>query len=131
MSIPDRRRWLTQHQEGRLRYPTSRGPRALAMTYVVAGDYILVRIPEFNPAAGYASGQQVEFQVPHGNGEICVRGRAETAEPAQVRLLQQTRFLEHWPAGVNSRVLCLPLSDVTHIGPLATEAASFGAVGVA
>jgi hypothetical protein len=131
MSIPDRRRWLTQHHEGRLRYRTGRGPRALAMTYVVAGDYILVRIPEFNPAAGYASGQQIEFQVPHGNSDICVRGRAETAGPAHVRLLQQTRFLEHWPAGVRSRVLCLPLSDVTHIEPPVTEAANFGAVGVA
>ena len=77
MSVPNRRRWLTQHHEGRLRYRTGRGPRALAMTYVVAGDYILLKIPEYNPAAGYASGQRIEFDVPHGDGDIRVRGRAK------------------------------------------------------
>jgi hypothetical protein len=30
-----------------------------------------------------------------GNGDICVRGRAETAGPAHVGLLQQTRFVSH------------------------------------
>lgn len=113
MLVPDRRRWLTRHHEGRLRYPTGRGPRALAITYVVAGNYILLKIPEYNPVAGYASGQQVELAVPHGDGDLCVRGQAQTPGPGQAHLLRQARFPEHWPEGVHTRVLCLPLSDVT------------------
>jgi hypothetical protein len=94
------------------------------MTYVVAGDYILVKIPEYNQAAGYACNQQVELEVPHGDGDICVRGRARAAGPAHSRLLQQTSFPEHWPEGVHTKVLCLPLSDVTHIEPPVTAPAS-------
>ena len=87
------------------------------MTYLVAGNYIFLKIPEYNPAAGYASGQQVALEVPHGDGAICVRGRARAAGPRHAHLLQQARFPEHWPEGVRARVLCLPLSNVSHIEP--------------
>jgi hypothetical protein len=115
MSVAERRRWLRQHDEGRLRYRTGRGPRALAMTYVVAGDYIVVKVPEYSPVAGYASGQQIEFGVPHDNGEICVRGRAQIIGSRYPHRQHQLHFPGDWPAGVRHRVLRLPLSDLTYI----------------
>lgn len=126
MSVLDRRRWLTRHHEGRLLYRTGCGPRALAITYVVAGDYVLIKIPEYNPVAGYASGQQVELAVPHGDGDLWVRGQARPPGPGHARLLEQAEFPEGWPEGVRTHVLCILLSDVTQSEAQGTAPADSG-----
>ena len=50
------RRWLQEHHEGRLGYLSGRGPRSVVVSYAVADDEILMRVPDYNDIAQYAPG---------------------------------------------------------------------------
>jgi hypothetical protein len=110
-SRKDRRR-LSRHQEGRIHYQTGRGPRCLAVTYAVSGDYVLLRLPEFNDVAHYAPGQPVVLEVPDAHRTVQVRGVAQVAGRRQAGLVEHARFPEPVPVGVATRVICVPLDDV-------------------
>ncbi len=116
VSSEDRRR-LSQHREGQLHYQTGRGPRCLAVTYAVAGDYVLLRLPEYNDLGHYAPGRPVVLEVPDANPDrgLQVEGVAQAAGPQHKALIEQTRFPEPVLAGVATRVICLPLAG---LGPM-------------
>lgn len=108
----DRRR-LSRHREGHLHYQTGRGPRCLAVTYAVAGDYVLLRLPEYNDLGRYAPGRPVVLEVPDPGHGLQVEGVAQVAGPQHEALVEQTRFPEPVPTGVASRVICLPLAGLS------------------
>ena len=114
VSRKDRRR-LSRHREGHLHYQTGRGPRCLAVTYAVADDYVLLRLPEYNDLGHYAPGRPVVLEVPDPHHGLQVEGVAQVAGPEHTELIDRTRFPEPVPTGVASRVICLPLAAV---GPM-------------
>ena len=85
------------------------------MTYTVAGDYVLLRLPEYNDVSHYAPGRPVVLEVPDSDQNLQVEGVAQVAGPQHQALIERTRFPEPIPAGVESRVICLPLAGV---GPM-------------
>ena len=111
VSRKDRRR-LSRHREGHLHYQTGRGPRCLAVTYTVAGDYVLLRLPEYNDLGRYAPGQPVVLEVPDSDDGFQVEAVAQIAGPQHEALIQRTRFPEPVPTGVTSLVICLPLTGL-------------------
>lgn len=112
-------RWrLSRHQEGRIHYQTGRGPRCLAVTYAVAGDYVLLRLPEFNDVTHYAPGRPVVLEVSDAHSTLQVRGVAHVAGSRHARLVEQATFPEPMPVGVATRVICLPLDDVVAVPSL-------------
>ena len=72
--------WLCSHHEGRLGYQTGKGPRSVVVSYAVAGDQILVRLPDYNDIVHYAPGSEVSLDVdgtPAAHREtVVVTGRA-------------------------------------------------------
>ena len=112
VSREDRRR-LSRHREGQLHYQTGRGPRCLAVTYAVAGDYVLLRLPEYNDLGHYAPGRPVVLEVFEPDHSLQVEGVAQVAGPQHQALIERTRFPEAVPAGVASRVICLPLAGLS------------------
>ena len=112
VSRKDRRR-LSRHRDGHLHYQTGRGPRCLAVTYTIAGDYVLLRLPEYNDVSHYAPGRPVVLEVPDCDQDLQVEGVAQVAGPQHEALIQRTRFPEPVPIGVASRVICLPLTGVS------------------
>jgi hypothetical protein len=113
-STEDRRR-LSSHREGYLHYQTGRGPRCLAVTYAVAGDYVLLRLPEYNDLGHYAPGRPVVLEVPDPDQDLQVEVVAQAAGSQHSALIEQTRFPEPVPDGVETRVICLPLDG---LGPM-------------
>ena len=111
MSSEDRRR-LSQHHEGQMHYQTGRGPRCLAVTYAVAGDYVLLRLPEYNELGHYAPGRPVVLEVPEPDHPLQVKGVAQVAGPQHEALVEHARFPEPVPPGVRTRVICLPLDGL-------------------
>jgi hypothetical protein len=112
VSRSDRRR-LSRHREGRLHYQTDRGPRCLAVTYAVAGDYVLLRLPEYNDLGHYAPGRSVVLEVRDPDHDLQVEGVAQAAGPQHQALVERTRFPEPVPTGVTCRVICLPVGGLS------------------
>lgn len=76
---------LRHHQEGRLGYPSGRGPRAVVVTYAVtaAGD-IAIRVPAYHELGRYADGEWVSFEVdeyvdPHLLETVTIHGTAQVS----------------------------------------------------
>ena len=115
--------WLRQHHEGRLCYLSGRGPRSVVVSYVAAGDHILLQIPEYNEIAQYAPGAEVTLAVDR-KGEptssiqpgvpemVSVTGTAALTTGANRRATAAVRFEESWPAGIRISLLRLPLTRV-------------------
>ena len=119
------RRWLQQHHEGRLGYQSGRGPRSVVVSYAIAGDEVLVRVPDYNDIAQYAPGTRVtlavdgtvEPTVPGGPAieEVSVAGVAEHAGQADQPEVESVRFDESWPTGIKTSVVSLPLTQLTGV----------------
>ena len=115
--------WLRQHHEGRLSYLSGRGPRSVVVSYVVAGDHILLQIPDYNEIAQYAPGSEVTLAVDR-KGEptsaiqpgvpevVSVTGTAALEERANRPAAAAVRFNESWPAEIRISLLRLPLTRV-------------------
>jgi nitroimidazol reductase NimA-like FMN-containing flavoprotein (pyridoxamine 5'-phosphate oxidase superfamily) len=109
--------WLTSHGEGRLGYPTGRGPRSVVVRYAMADGNIVFRLPDYNDIVHYAPGEHVTLEVdgpkaPRGDFEtVIVRGRAERAREQQEHV-EEAAFDEQWPSGVSTTVIRLPMTDV-------------------
>jgi len=108
------RRRLSRRQQRQLHSETGRGPRCLAVTYAITGDYVLLRLPEYNEVGRCAPGHTVVLDVPDGDHGLEVEGVAQVAGPEQDALVERTRFPEPVPTGAY-RVICLPL---TGLGPI-------------
>ena len=95
------------------------------MSYAVAGDEILMRVPDYNDIAQYAPGAQVTLAVagalePDLPGEaaieeVSVTGTAAHADPAQQPPVDTVRFDESWPTGIKISVVSLPLTQLSGV----------------
>ena len=110
-SSEDRLR-LSRHEEGRIHYQTGCGPRCLAVTYALSGDYILLRLPEYNDVTHYAPERPVLLEVSDAHDTLQVRGVAHVAGRRHVGLVDQASFPEPAPTGIAVRVICIALDDV-------------------
>jgi nitroimidazol reductase NimA-like FMN-containing flavoprotein (pyridoxamine 5'-phosphate oxidase superfamily) len=109
--------WLCSHHEGRLGYQSGKGPRCVVVSYAVAGDQVLVRLPDYNDIVHYAPGSEVSLDVEGGTPAahreaVTVTGTAELAESDKRPLIDQAAFQEDWPSDVRTSVICLPLSKL-------------------
>jgi hypothetical protein len=108
--------WLTSHGEGRLGYPTGRGPRSVVVRYAMTDGDIVFRLPDYNDIVHYAPGEDITLEVdgpsaPRGDFEtVIVRGRAERAHAHQQPV--EAAFDEQWPSGVSTTVIRLPMTEV-------------------
>jgi hypothetical protein len=87
------------------------------VSYAVAGDQILVRLPDYNDIVHYAPGAEVSLDVDGGTPPaqretVIVTGTAALADSGERPLIDQAAFAEDWPADVRTSVLCLPLNTV-------------------
>lgn len=109
--------WVCSHHEGRLGYQSGRGHRSVVVFYAVAGDQVLVRLPDYNDIVHYAPGAEISLAVEGGTPaahreSVTVTGTAELAENTQRPLIDQAAFEEDWPSDVRTSVICLPLNTV-------------------
>ena len=75
---------LWSHHEGRLGYQSGKGPRSVVVSYAVAEDQILVRLPDYNDIVHYAPGSEVSLDVDGGTPAahretVVVTGKAALA----------------------------------------------------
>jgi hypothetical protein len=111
------RAWLCSHHEGRLGYQSGKGPRSVVVSYAVAEDQILVRVPDYNDIVHYAPGSEVRIDVDGGTPAahretVVVTGQAALAESCQKPLIDQAAFQEEWPPDVSTSVICVPLTAI-------------------
>jgi len=109
--------WLCSHHEGRLGYRSGKGPRSVVVSYAVAEDKIVLRLPDYNDIVHYAPGSEVSLDVDGGTPAahretVVVTGQAVIAENDQEPLIDQTALLEQWPPDVPTQVICVPLTAV-------------------
>lgn len=109
--------WLSSHREGRLGYTSGRGPRSVVVSYAMAGEHIVVRVPDYNDIAHYAPGAAVTFDVEDDQAEpaprpetVSVSGTAALVDRPDE--LGGVDFAESWPDGVGTAVVSLPLTAV-------------------
>jgi hypothetical protein len=89
----------------------------VVVSYAVAGDQVLVRLPDYNDIVHYAPGAEVSLDVDGGTPAahretVTVTGTAELAASAQAPLIDQAAFQEDWPSDVRTSVICLPLNTM-------------------
>lgn len=116
------RDWLSSHREGRLAYPTGRGPRSVVVSYAVREEHVLFRLPDYNDIVHYAPGQHVTLEVdgdrpvagspPAAAETVTVTGQAQLATPQDGPTVTEADFEEQWPSSVSTRVICLPMTEV-------------------
>jgi hypothetical protein len=87
------------------------------VSYAVAGDQILVRLPDYNDIVHYAPGAEISLDVDGGTPAahretVSVTGTAALAGSGQRPLIDQAAFEEDWPSDVRTSVICLPLNTV-------------------
>ena len=120
----DSRVWLGRHHEGRLSYMSGCGPRSVMISYALVGDEILLQVPDYNEIAHYAPGARVSLAVLEDSEpesadrpgrairEVRVTGTAGLESDGAGRPLAATLFDEHWPDGVRTSIVTLPLNDL-------------------
>jgi hypothetical protein len=127
LSSRECRDWLDSHHEGRLGYPTGRGPRSVVVSYAITEHQIVFRLPDYNDIVHYAPGERVTLEVDGvhdaaGDFEtVLVTGEAQLATEHSPEVAG-AEFVEEWPAGVRTSVLCLPMTEVEgfeHLGATA------------
>ena len=111
--------WLDHHSEGGLGYIGGRGPRSVVVTYAVTDDQILFLVPAYNEVAQYVPGKQVTLQVAGECGgparyydRVSVTGTANLPRVDQAPIVRRTSFMEFWPPGVSTSVICLPMAEL-------------------
>jgi nitroimidazol reductase NimA-like FMN-containing flavoprotein (pyridoxamine 5'-phosphate oxidase superfamily) len=120
MSYGECRVWLDHHSEGRLGYIGGRGPRSVVLTYAVTEDQILFLVPAYNEVTQYVPGKQVRLQVagecsgpaPRYYDTVSVTGTANLPRVEQASIVRRTNFVEFWPPGVATSVICLPMAEL-------------------
>jgi len=120
--------WLIRHHEGRLGYLTGRGPRRLAVRYATSGDDILFRLSDYNDAVHYAPEEQVSLVVDGrsstgGFKTVTVVGTARLGGEDATSEADDVQLDEPWPPGVVTRVIRLPITNVSGVVTVSTAAA--------
>lgn len=116
LSPSECRHWLDNHHVGRLAYGSGRGPRCVVVSYTVAEEQIVVRLPAYHEIVQYAPGAVVTFEVEDradlapGLETVTVSGTA--ALVCGDERLTDVAFVESWPAGVSTSVVRLPMTAV-------------------
>jgi hypothetical protein len=87
------------------------------VSYAVAEDQILVRLPDYNDIVHYAPGSEVRLDVEGGTPAahretVVVTGKAALAENGQRPLIDQTPFQEEWPPDVRTSIICVPFTAI-------------------
>ena len=106
--------WIADHAEARLGFDTGRGHRSVVVSYVLLTGEVLILLPEYHPATGYAPGSRVTLDVEATRTD----GRWESVrasgvayggdrEPGLARLASAS-----WPAGVATHTVHVPLALV-------------------
>jgi nitroimidazol reductase NimA-like FMN-containing flavoprotein (pyridoxamine 5'-phosphate oxidase superfamily) len=120
MSYGECRVWLDHHSEGVLGYIGGRGPRSIVVTYAVTDDQILFLVPAYNEVTQYVPGKQVTLQVAGESSgaarwhydTVSVTGTANLPRVEQTPIVRRTNFVELWPPGVSTSVICLPMAEL-------------------
>lgn len=116
----DPRDRLGVEHEAHLGYTTGHGRRHLAVHYALCDGQVVFRLPAYSSALGYAPGQPVTLEVPvrdelgASSGHLLVSGTASVVDDAGCERAESV-LDEHWPAGIVTRVLALPATDVEHV----------------
>jgi hypothetical protein len=102
---------LAEHDEGRLDYPSGRGPSSLIVRYAVRDNAVLLRLPTFNHLLQYVPGERVTLAVderaPAGEFEaVSVSGRARLIDP------RDKAMSEGWPNGLPSEVISVLIERI-------------------
>jgi hypothetical protein len=106
---------VSSHREGRLGYLSGRGPRSVVVSYAVAGDSIVLELPDYNDAAHYAPGTRVHLDIegPTVTRRDAVRVTGTAVLADQTQAADVAAELAHeWPADIRTSVICLPLQEV-------------------
>jgi hypothetical protein len=115
LSSNECRAWVSSHREGRLGYLSGRGPRSVVVSYAVAGDSVVVELPDYNDAAHYAPGTRVHLDVEGPavtrRDAVRVTGTAVLADQTQAASVAAERPRE-WPADIRTSLICLALREV-------------------
>ena len=93
------------------------GHRSVVVSYAVAEDQILVRLPDYNDIVHYAPGAEVSLDVDGGTPPPIAKPSSSPAQPpwrraANAPMIDQAAFEEDWPPDVRTSVICLPLNTV-------------------
>lgn len=117
MTTAQCRSWLTSHAEGRLGYQSGRGPRHVVVAYVLEGDDIVFRVPDFNEITQYAPGHRVNLTVSGRDGEttrqrVTATGRATLRPDTRAAVLALLPD-EPQPGGPSTLVIGVRLETVS------------------
>jgi hypothetical protein len=105
----------TVAQEGRLSYRSGRGPRTVVVRFAVADGRVLIRLPEYHEALGYADDETVSLTAdrqPDGrvrSEPLTVTGTAHVSDSRAPGPVEEA-LDECWPTGVCTHLLTLSLS---------------------
>lgn len=109
---------LIRHHEGRLAYPTGRGPRYLVINYAVHDNEIVLRVPEFNEICQYAPGCEVCLVIDEVVGadsewvEVTASGVASIVNHREHTSRGRDDLDEVWPLGVTASTLRVPIAEL-------------------
>jgi hypothetical protein len=90
----------------------------VVVRFAVIGNSLLMRLPEYHEAVGYASNLQVCLRVDGTSGptsertSVEVRGRARRADQEEVGSGAEEALGERWPDGIRTHQLLLPLTGI-------------------
>jgi len=101
---------LNDASDGRLLFLTGHGVRAVVVQYTLAGEEIMLHLPDFNEAAHYVSNSHVVLEAiaPVDGFRWKVLASGDAAEiPDHDVLAATAAHLEQWPTGIASRYIVI------------------------
>jgi hypothetical protein len=101
---------LSEATDGRLLFLTGHGVRAVVVQYTLAGEEIMLHLPDFNEATHYVSNSHVVLEAiaPIDGFRWKVSATGDTAEiPDHDVLAATAAHLEQWPTGIASRYIVI------------------------
>jgi hypothetical protein len=101
---------LSEASDGRLLFLTGHGVRAVVVQYTLAGEEIMLHLPDFNEAAHYVSNSHVVLEAiaPVDGVRWKVSASGDAAEiPDDDVLAATAAHLEQWPTGIASRYIVI------------------------
>lgn len=101
---------LNEAGDGRLLFLTGHGVRAVVVQYTLAGEEIMLHLPDFNEAAHYVSDSHVVLEAiaPVDGFRWKVSASGYAAEiPDHDVLAATAAHLEQWPTGIASRYIVI------------------------
>jgi hypothetical protein len=101
---------LSEANDGRLLFLTGHGVRAVVVQYTLAGEDIMLHLPDFNEAAHYVRNSHVVLEAiaPIDGCRWKVSASGDAAEiPDHDVLAATAAHLEQWPTGIASRYIVI------------------------